>query len=161
MRSRARRSSAWKRCSEYRVVGIDLDPDAVALASRRALGAEIVQGSLYEIPFDRDQFDLCPLPRGARAPRGPRIGLDELARTGRSDLVVSVPYEPWFRAGSAMRGKHLRTLGNRPGAHQSAGTGAASGGLLERHVEVIDVSVSMPSARRATAERAGRPPAES
>jgi hypothetical protein len=29
-------------------------------------------------------------------------------------VVVSVPYEPWFRIGNVLRGKHLSGFGNHP-----------------------------------------------
>ena len=107
------------------------------------VGAEFLQGSLYEIPFDRDQFDLVLCLEVLEHLEDPGSALDELARTGRSDLVVSVPYEPWFRAGSAMRGKYLRTLGNHP-EHINHWNRRSLRQLLEAHVEVLDCSVSMP-----------------
>ena len=97
-----------------RVAGFDLDPQAVELARDRVEGAEIVEGSLYEIPFDRDRFDLVLCLEVLEHLEDPGAALAELGRASRRDVVVSVPYEPWFRAGSAMRGKYLSTLGNHP-----------------------------------------------
>jgi hypothetical protein len=44
----------------------------------------------------------------------PAAAVRELARVSRRAIVISVPYEPWFRAGNVLRGKHLRALGNHP-----------------------------------------------
>ena len=107
------------------------------------MGAEILQGSLYEIPFDRDQFDLVLCLEVLEHLEDPGSALDELARTGRSDVVVSVPYEPWFRAGSACGGSTCARWAIIPST-STIGTGAASGKLLEAHVEVVELSVSMP-----------------
>ncbi len=38
----------------------------------------------------------------------------ELARICRGRCVVSVPWEPWFRLGNFVRGKHLSRFGNNP-----------------------------------------------
>jgi 2-polyprenyl-3-methyl-5-hydroxy-6-metoxy-1,4-benzoquinol methylase len=38
----------------------------------------------------------------------------ELARVTRGRLVVSVPWEPWFRLGNLARGKNVKRLGNDP-----------------------------------------------
>ncbi|MBV9951185.1 MAG: class I SAM-dependent methyltransferase, partial [Acidimicrobiia bacterium] len=40
--------------------------------------------------------------------------VEELARITGGRLVVSVPWEPWFRIGNLGRGKNLQRLGNDP-----------------------------------------------
>ena len=40
--------------------------------------------------------------------------VEELARITRGRLVVSVPWEPWFRLGNLGRGKNVAPLGNDP-----------------------------------------------
>ena len=52
--------------------------------------------------------------------------VDELARISRGRLVVSVPWEPWFRLGNLGRGKNLGRLGNDP-EHVQAFTPARRG----------------------------------
>ena len=44
----------------------------------------------------------------------PAAAVRELARVARRAVVVSVPFEPYFRIGNVLRGKHLSRLGNHP-----------------------------------------------
>ena len=54
----------------------------------------------------------------------------ELARITRGRLVVSVPWEPWFRLGNMGRGKNVKRLGNDP-EHVQAFTPKRLKALLE------------------------------
>jgi hypothetical protein len=73
----------------------------------------------------------------------PEAALAELGRVSRKDVVVSVPNEPWFRIGSAMRGKYLRRLGNHPD-HVNHWNAGGLRRLLGTRLEVVDVSGSFP-----------------
>lgn len=44
----------------------------------------------------------------------PADGLRELARVAQRQVILSVPWEPWFRGLNFARGKHLRRWGNHP-----------------------------------------------
>lgn len=44
----------------------------------------------------------------------PELLVAELARVCRDGVIVSVPWEPWFKLGNLARGKNLRRLGNDP-----------------------------------------------
>jgi ubiquinone/menaquinone biosynthesis C-methylase UbiE len=67
------------------------------------------------LPFPDDAFDLAlaievmeHIPQPARA-------LDELARVCTGTLVLSVPFEPVWRAGNLARRRYVRDWGNTPG----------------------------------------------
>jgi ubiquinone/menaquinone biosynthesis C-methylase UbiE len=126
-----------------RRVGIDLDEDAVALARERVDGAEIFTASLYELPFEADEFDLVLCREVLEHLNDPGAAVDEIARTSGSDIVISVPFEPWFRLGSAMRGKYLRTFGNHP-EHVNHWSRRTLREFLSAHVQVVELRVSAP-----------------
>jgi hypothetical protein len=44
----------------------------------------------------------------------PRAAAEELRRVARRAVVLSVPYEPYFRIGNVLRGNHLSRLGDHP-----------------------------------------------
>jgi SAM-dependent methyltransferase len=97
-----------------RTVAVDLDADAVAFTSERLPGVEVSRCSLTDLPFDDASFDLVLCLEVLEHLPDPGAGLRELARVATSDIVVSVPHEPWFRLGSLLRGKYLSGLGNHP-----------------------------------------------
>ena len=67
----------------------------------------------------------------------------ELARITGGRLVVSVPWEPWFRLGNLGRGKNLRRLGNDP-EHVQAFTPRRLHRALERRYSEVRVVKAFP-----------------
>ena len=98
---------------------IDISPEAVEFTARRFPEAEVRCESVYELPFEDDSFELVICLEVLEHLRDPGAALAELSRVSSSEVVVSVPHEPWFRVGSLMRGKYVRTLGQSSRAHQS------------------------------------------
>jgi hypothetical protein len=45
----------------------------------------------------------------------PADGLSELLRVSTGHVLVTVPHEPFFRAGNLARGRYVRRLGSTPG----------------------------------------------
>lgn len=67
----------------------------------------------------------------------------ELARVVREGVVVSVPWEPWFRLGNLGRGKNVRRWGNDPEHVQAFGTRRLES-LLEGRFERVSVQHRFP-----------------
>ena len=59
------------------------------------------------------------------------------------DVVVSVPYEPWFRIGSLLRGKYVRSLGNHP-EHVNHFNRRSLAALLDPVLEGVEIRVAFP-----------------
>jgi SAM-dependent methyltransferase len=94
--------------------GLELDETTLERARARCPGARLVRGDACELPFEDRSFDLVVclevlehLPEPARA-------LRELRRVARTGCLLSVPHEPFFRLGNALRGKNLGRLGDPP-----------------------------------------------
>jgi 2-polyprenyl-3-methyl-5-hydroxy-6-metoxy-1,4-benzoquinol methylase len=125
------------------VVGVDTSPAAVAAASRRFPGHEIRRESVDDLPFADGRFDLVLCLEVLEHLRAPEAALAELARVARRDVVVSVPHEPWFRLGTALRGRYLRRLGDHPEHLGHWGRGGLRR-LLEPRFEVVSLGGSFP-----------------
>ncbi len=96
------------------IVGVDL-PDPELAAQWRERGVSAMFADATRLPFPDDAFDLAlaievmeHIPQPARA-------LDELARVCTGTLVLSVPFEPVWRAGNLARRRYVRDWGNTPG----------------------------------------------
>ena len=73
-----------------------------------------VCASVLALPFGDRSFDAVTCLEVLEHLDNPAAAVRELARVSRRAFVVSVPFEPWFRAGNVLRGKHLARLGNHP-----------------------------------------------
>ncbi len=91
-------------------VCLDLRPASLAAAKvpRR------VCGSVLSLPFAARSFDVVTCLEVLEHLDNPADAVLELARVARRAFVVSVPFEPYFRIGNVLRGKHLGRLGNHP-----------------------------------------------
>ena len=127
------------------VRGCDLRPEAVAFCRERVPAFSFQEASVYALPFDDDAADLVICLEVLEHLDDPARGLAELARVARGRVLVSVPWEPWFRLGSLARGKYLATLGNHPEHVQAWSPGSfrrflEGSGLFSR----VDVTTSFP-----------------
>ena len=91
----------------------------VCMDLRRAALADVgaparVCASVLALPFPDRSFDVVTCLEVLEHLDHPAAAVEELARTARRAFVVSVPFEPYFRIGNVLRGKHLGALGNHP-----------------------------------------------
>jgi SAM-dependent methyltransferase len=73
-----------------------------------------VCGSVQTLPFAARSFDVVTCLEVLEHLDDPSAAVRDLARVARKAVVLSVPYEPYFRIGNVLRGKHLGALGNHP-----------------------------------------------
>lgn len=126
-----------------RVFAIDILDQSVRLTRRRLPFVEATRASIYDLPFEDNQFDLILCLEVLEHLDRPDAAVEELARVGRRDLVVSVPFEPYFRLGSLLRGRHLARLGDHP-EHLNHWNRRTFPAFLRRHLDVSEVMVSFP-----------------
>jgi SAM-dependent methyltransferase len=126
-----------------RVAAIDLDPAAAAFTATRVPAAEVLTGSIGELPYADDSFDLVLCLEVLEHIEDPATALADLARVARRDIVISVPDEPWFRLGSLARGKYLSGFGNHP-EHVNHLTPRSLHRLLSTQLEVVRLRRSLP-----------------
>ena len=125
------------------VTGVDLNPDSVRFATSRLPEDRFDTADLLALPFDDGSFDLVLCLEVLEHVPDPRPALAELARVSSSDLILSVPHEPWFRLGSLARGKYLSGLGNHP-EHVNHWNPRTFRDFLSGSVEPVEVTTSLP-----------------
>lgn len=123
--------------------GIDLSPEAVRMARDRCPGADLAVGSVYEIDAPDDAYELVLCLEVVEHLERPAEALRELRRVAAGNLVVSVPYEPFFRLGSLLRGKYVRTWGNHP-EHVNHFNRSGLRAFLEAELAVQDLRIAFP-----------------
>lgn len=129
------------------IIGIDKNPNSVAFASDRLPGVDFRVGDVCRTEFGDSSFDLVLCLEVLEHLGDPDAGLRELSRVAKGDIVVSVPYEPWFRIGFAigniLKGRYLRRWGDSP-EHVQHWNPKTFRALLEKHVEVQDMRTVFP-----------------
>jgi len=93
---------------------LDLSPASLAEVRSHSAPHSLICGSVLALPVASASFDVVLCMEVLEHLENPRTAADEVARAARRAAVFSVPWEPWFRAGNVLRGKHLSRLGSHP-----------------------------------------------
>jgi SAM-dependent methyltransferase len=70
--------------------------------------------SVDRLPFADRGFDVVTCLEVLEHLDNPRAAAEELRRVAKRAVIVSVPYEPYFRIGNVLRGNHLSRFGDHP-----------------------------------------------
>jgi ubiquinone/menaquinone biosynthesis C-methylase UbiE len=104
------------------LTGCDVSPSALEIAANANPEARFVAGSVVDLPFPDQSFDVVGCFEVLEHLPGelPRRALSELGRVARHAVVLSVPNEPLFCLANAARGKNLdvRPRGSDPDHRQ-------------------------------------------
>ena len=132
----------WERNPRRRVTGVDLRPDALALAAD--VGVAVASASAFELPFGENQFDYVVAIEILEHLPEPDLAVAELARVTRHGGLITVPWEPWFSlmvlSGS---GSHVRRLGREPEHIQAFGPNELSE-LLYSQFGTVTIRKTLP-----------------
>ena len=96
------------------VVALEYRHDKARVAAERLSTARVVRGDAGVLPFPSRSADLVTSIEVLEHLPSYEQAVAEMARICRGRLVVSVPWEPWFRLGNLGRGKNVKRLGNDP-----------------------------------------------
>jgi SAM-dependent methyltransferase len=129
------------------LTGCDVSEGALAIAADTVPSARFVPGSVTDLPFPDDAFDVVGCFEVLEHLPGdlPRQALREMARVARRAVVLSVPHEPWFSLANAARGKNLdvRPRGSDPD-HRQFWSRTAFGALVAEQLTVRELTGSFP-----------------
>ena len=129
------------------LTGCDIFPEALAVAQRANPAATFVPGSLLELPFPDNAFDVvgCFEVLEHLPDDMPRQAVREMARVARKAVVLSVPHEPAFSLANAARGKNLdvRPRGSDPD-HRQFWSRRAFGTMIGEELQVRRLGGSFP-----------------
>jgi 2-polyprenyl-3-methyl-5-hydroxy-6-metoxy-1,4-benzoquinol methylase len=92
--------------------GLEYLKDAIELGKKTYPDIKITQGSIYELPYKDNSFDLVLCTEVLEHLENPEKGLKELVRVSKKYLIISVPNEPFFMFAQMVRGKNWSRLGN-------------------------------------------------
>ncbi len=104
-----------------RITGLEARADALQEFGRRHAEEPrltVTEGDLYAMPFADGAFDLVVSTEVVEHLETPERAIREMVRASRGHLLLTVPHEPFFRAGNLARGRYVARLGSTPG-HQS------------------------------------------
>jgi SAM-dependent methyltransferase len=95
-------------------IGLEYRHDKALVASEKLPAVSVVRGDAGVLPFPDRSADLVTSIEVLEHLPGYEQAVAEMARICRGRLVVSVPWEPWFRLGNLGRGKNVKRWGNDP-----------------------------------------------
>lgn len=98
----------------HTLIGVEYRADKLHLARARLPGLAGVRGDAGMLPFRGGALDLVTCIETLEHLAEPSRAVRELARVTRDRCIVSVPWEPYFRAGTLLRGKNVARWGNDP-----------------------------------------------
>ncbi len=92
--------------------GVEYAKEAIVLGKTTYPDIKIIQGSIYELPYKDNAFDLVLCTEVLEHLEKPQNALKELVRVSNKYLVISVPNEPFFMLAQLLRGKNWSRFGN-------------------------------------------------
>jgi len=98
-----------------RIQGVDARPEGIEEFRSRNPGIPAEVGDLYALGFGDGEFDLVLSTEVLEHLERPADAVAEMARVAGRSLVITVPHEPFFRAGNLARGRYASRLGSTPG----------------------------------------------
>jgi SAM-dependent methyltransferase len=122
---------------------IDLDINEVRDASHNLPFCDVRRGSLYEIPFPDDSFDLVICSEVMEHLDNPGRGLEELHRVSRKYAILSVPREPLWRIMNMVRFTYWPGLGNTPG-HVNHWSRSSFIKFVEEYFKILEIRTPLP-----------------
>lgn len=127
------------------VIGIEYRLDKVRLATDRLPRLAGVVGDAGMLPIPDAAVDLVTSIEVLEHLTHPQAAVEEFARICRPDgrVVVSVPWEPWFRLGNLGRGKNVARLGNDP-EHVQQFSPASLRFLLSSVFDEVEITRAFP-----------------
>jgi 2-polyprenyl-3-methyl-5-hydroxy-6-metoxy-1,4-benzoquinol methylase len=118
------------------VHGVDARPEGVEEFRRRNPGMPVSVGDLYALDFADGEFDLVLSTEVLEHLERPRDAVKEMARVAGAHLLITVPHEPFFRAGNLARGRYVPRLGSTPG-HMNTWGRRGFTGMVSGRAEVL------------------------
>lgn len=95
-------------------IGLEYRHDKALVASQKLPAVSVLRGDAGVLPFPDRSADLVTSIEVLEHLPGYEQAVVEMARICRGRLVISVPWEPWFRLGNLGRGKNVARWGNDP-----------------------------------------------
>ena len=92
--------------------GIDIRQEAIELGRKIHPELTLREGSVYELPYEDNAFDVVLCSEVLEHLEDPERALAEIRRVARRYCIITVPHEPFFMMANMLRGKNLTRWGN-------------------------------------------------
>jgi SAM-dependent methyltransferase len=102
---------------DFQYLGLDLSPASIEAARAFNAGDPRLSFECADILLREPQAGWADLALSLEVLEhlpDPAAALERVGLWSRGEVLVSVPWEPWFRIGNLARGRHVRRLGNHP-----------------------------------------------
>lgn len=128
--------------AEHSLIGLDVEPQRLRLASDINPGVQFNQGSIYEIPYRTNAFELVMALEVLEHLEFPEKAIAELARVSKQWVLISIPNDRMFRLGNMLRFKYIDSWGNPP-SHLQHWNKRTFRDLVARHLNIVKVNTPM------------------
>lgn len=125
------------------IVGFDINKECVAYCKNNFLNYSFSVEDIYKLPYKDNQFDLVFCLEVLEHLTDPLNAISELNRVSNDNIIISVPYEPWFMLGNLLRGKNISRFGN-DSEHIQHFNLVKIRKLLEQKTNVVKIQVAFP-----------------
>jgi SAM-dependent methyltransferase len=96
------------------LVGLDLREDALEFARALHPDYKFIAADLFTCDLAKKSFDLVIAAQVLEHLPNPKDVLHQLVRHSNKNMLLTVPWEPWFRLMNLLRGRDIIRLGNHP-----------------------------------------------
>jgi len=128
---------------EIQIIGSDIGFSVVSLAKTDRQFVKWCVSDGKNIPITENSFDIVFACEVLEHIDKPIDVLKEINRVSKKYVIISVPFEPFWRIMNIMRLKYLSSLGNTPG-HINHWSINGITKLVEVYFQPIDVRISFP-----------------
>lgn len=125
------------------ITGVDISENALKIAKYRNQEYNFCMGSVYNLSFKRNSFDLVVATEVLEHLNEPELALEEIRRVSKKYCIFSVPNEPFFRTMNLLRGKNLKRYGNDIEHVQNWSSGEFTS-MVDRYFEILKVRKPFP-----------------
>ena len=100
--------------SVTKITGIDICKDAVEKAKKVVPEYDTQQLDIFSINPNESKFDLVMAIEVLEHLNTPEKYLKHIVALSSQNIILTVPYEPWFRLINLLRGRDIKRLGDHP-----------------------------------------------
>lgn len=125
------------------LTGVDVSETALSAGLSIFPGLKLMKGSLYELPFADESFDIVLCLEVLEHLAAPEKAIEEIFRVSKKYCLVSVPNEPFFTLANMVSGNHFKTFGFEP-EHVNFWGEKKFRNLISNYAEVVKVSRPFP-----------------
>jgi len=132
-----------QRFKDKKCTGVDIDKDHIEKANLNAPFASYQKGSIYDLRFPKNSFDLVMCLEVLEHLENPEKAVQNLKEVSSKYVLISVPREPIWRILNMVRGSYWRDWGNTPG-HLNNWSTKQIKKMLGNHFEILEVRKPLP-----------------